>query len=419
MSYAKILQTLETRPLLVPHIALAMRKPGEETGIWLFGERHDQEIPDVSGGTQLDEVLQEMTADTILLYEGYFPPGQTIFAGAPQNIINAALTLTDADNLKLLSTKHSYLPVDEEGYRQPLSDESSGDEDSDDEESVDAWDDPDYWTGLKENAGTLEFVGQKFASDGGVSVNIDNKIRKYYADMLMQHEADDALDKMDTNVLFFVVAWALHNSVRKPGRNPHLVTAVDMVTFRTKQRYMFFRDLVRSVDDRVHPLTDFHINILGEIRMLLANEPGTDRPLMLGDDYMRFNGLFIFLMMDATIHDKLVRHAGQNFVAYAGAAHTIGQYVALRHKGYVLEHAFIAPEGQNFVTPSDKRNISHETFATILQQAQPSATTDMLEFDVTNPQKRPCHRGCVRIARGDPKTYQACMDEFLGPSTTS
>lgn len=400
MSYAKILQTLETRPLLVPHIALGMRKPGEETGIWLFGEQHDQEIPDVPGGIRLEDLFEDIKDTTVLLYEGAFPPGQMIFADAPPAVISAALRQTPADDVELLSEKNPDLTdLDEQGYNLTVDDDTRA-----------GWEDGEsYWNYIKDQSSYMEYLGQKFMSTGGVSINIDNKIRLYYVDTLRRHEEDDT--PLHPDSFLYVLGWALHNSVTKPGRNLSLVAAIDQRSFRTKQTYMFFRDVVRSVDDRIHPITDFHMNILAELRMLLENEPGTDGPLMFqGPDYMRFANLFIFLTMDVNIHDKITRHADQNFVAYSGAAHTIGQYVALRQRGYILEHAFIAPHGQHFILPSDKRGVSHETFPDTLQRLQPSLKTTMLEFDLTHPVNGPCYRECIGISNGSPSTYKRCMD---------
>lgn len=400
MSYTKILQTLETRPFLVPHIALGMRKPGEETGIWLFGESHAQDIPDVPGGIRLEDMFEAIKDDTVLLYEGAFPPGQMIFADAPQDIIRAALELTPADDVEQLSErKPDVTDLDEQGYNLTV-----------DEDTRSLWEEGDsYWDFLQDESSYMEYLGQKFMSTGGVSINIDNKIRLYHNDTVRRHEQDDI--PLDPETLLYVLGWALQNSVKRPDRNPSLGESVDPSSFPSRNSYLFFLNLVRSVDDRIHPITEYHTKMFGEIKLLLRPEPGSDAPLMLSHPYFwRFNKLFIFLMMDVNIHDKISRHADQNFIAYAGAAHTIGQYVALRHKGYVLEHAFIAPHGQNFISPSDKTDVSHATFAETFRRLQPSSNTDLLEFDLTHAIDRPLYRACIEMFRNSPSQYHLCMD---------
>lgn len=130
-------------------------------------------------------------------------------------------------------------------------------------------------------------------STGRVSINIDNKIRQYYVDTLRRHEEDDT--RIDPETLFFVLGWALHYSVRTPGRNPSLEASVDQSSCPTRNSYLFFVNHIRSVDDRVHPITDYHAKMFAEIKTLLQHEPGTDEPLMLSHPYyMRFTALFFF-----------------------------------------------------------------------------------------------------------------------------
>lgn len=41
MSYQNLLQDLNSNVIIGPYKAIGLRKPGEERGVWLFGENHD------------------------------------------------------------------------------------------------------------------------------------------------------------------------------------------------------------------------------------------------------------------------------------------------------------------------------------------------------------------------------------------
>lgn len=402
MSFAKILKSLETRPLLVPHVALGMRKPGEDKGIWLFGERHGQEDaedpPDVPGGVSIDELFEEIKDDTVLLYESLFPPGQQIFADAPPSVIQQARRITPGDDLQRYSKKSRNLTdLDEEGYELNY-----------DERTVSAWKRSDYWEFLIATSGTIHYLGEKFASVGGMAINIENKIRSYYGSTVRLHEEDERDIPPDT--FFYVLGWALFNSVKFPGTNPSLEASVDSSAFRSRETFKFFLNLLRNLDERIYPIEPYMVKILAEIKVLLEDDPETGGPLMMDDPYkMRFATLFIFLMMDVHVPERMSKHKDKNFISFCGARHTIAQYVALRHRGYVLEHAFISPDERNFISPSDKKEVSPEIFKDNLRNFE---MFDILEYDVTHPKSRPLYRACIEEFKEFKDLYHDCIKIF-------
>ena len=204
MSYNRILNILNTKAIAGPHLAFGLKKNGEQKGVWLFGEGHEKDEDygasnngfNVQDIVNIEDLLQvDNTGDinnTFLVYEGINAPGKRIFKDAPEEIKDEVRLLTpDLDTLRERGVE-KYEP-DEDGKvpEEPNSSElaeAGYNLDEADDMLIENWKDPDFWDFLLDHVGELTVTGHKMTSRGGISINIDDKIRTYFIDAMVYHE---------------------------------------------------------------------------------------------------------------------------------------------------------------------------------------------------------------------------------------
>ena len=347
MSYDNILKTLLSRPVNGPHLALGLRRPGEKTGVWLFGEAHDEYI-NTDGGVDLDVLLVQNLVqnnnDMVLFIESGSPPGKAIFKDAPVDVMRLHKVLFPVDDDDDDDDDYSVDDFDEDGNRNLK------------ERDAEAYLDPEFWASLRENY--LTYVGEKLVSAGGKVINIDNKIRHMFNTLVYDIPNNGTRMKKISEVLK-ILSWALAESVEsttQPKGGP-----VDRRDFTTPGAHEFYENLLRSVNERFHGFYSdgFLLKILPHVKAFLNDDPKTKLPYMadgsnlyLNHSYViQFSSLLSLLMMDMNLPIRMKNYPGMNFVFYGGAAHCINQYIALVQKGYVLEHTFNNPD-YGYVMPT-------------------------------------------------------------------
>lgn len=351
MSYETILRNLQTRPVEVFHLAIGMKKPGEDNGIWLFGERHthDEETSAAyhgfEGATAIDEMLEDHTTDSVLLYEGD-TPGEAIFANAPENAKELVRFLTPVQAGEVTTTKKEDISdLHENGYEllHPP------------DHLLESWMDPDYFELVRDVATTMVYLGVKFASMGGIAVNLENKVRAYFLDAIDNFMSGE-LDTRNIDVLYLVSSWALEESIVDKTVTPIHNVKYKNSGFHTFEVYFFYQNLTRSLKDRFGEV-DLSIDsivrsrVLPEIRRLLKGD--------IFDDMTYFISLFHYVMMDINISLRMKSHPNSDFISVCGAIHTVNQMVALTDQGYEVEYVYFnGEEEQDFLLPSHNTNVS-------------------------------------------------------------
>lgn len=339
MSYTKILETLQSQTVNGPHVALGLRKPGENKGIWLLGESHENDNK-VKGEVYLDTLLLQFKDDTVLLEEG-LPPGKPIFMNAPEEIMSILGRLFPGETPPKYdddATLEDVAEYDEDGNKFLY------------DTDFEMYADPEYWKVVSE-FGYINFVAEKFRSVEGKTVNVENKIRHMFIELV--HDFPNNGTRMhNISDVLKVISWALADSVHnttepKGGR-------VSPDDFKMPEAHEFYENLLRSVQERFQGGIyddDFLLTIIPHVKALLTNDPRTAKPYMAdastlyGDvSYMMlFSSLFMNLMMDMNLPIKMNKHPNMNFVFYGGSAHCVNQYINLTQQGYELEHTFVNP----------------------------------------------------------------------------
>ena len=349
MSYEKVLRNLQTRPVEIFHLAIGMKKPGEQNGIWLFGERHTHNeetsaaYHGFEGAATFDEMLKDHTTDSVLLFEGSGPPGEAIFANAPGNIKEIVRVLTPVQAEKVTTKREEDISdLHENGYEllHPP------------DYLLESWMDPEFWEFAREVSDTMEYLGGKFASMGGIAVNIENKVRAYVLDAIDNFMSGE-LDTSSVDDLFTVSSWALGESIVDKTVAPIHNVKYKNSGFNRFQVYFFYQNVTRSLKDRFGEvdLDILRSRVLPEMRRLLKDN--------LFDDTTHFVNLFHYVMMDINISLRMKSHPNMDFISVCGAAHTVNQMVALSDQGYEVEYVYFNgnPE-QDFILPSHRTNVS-------------------------------------------------------------
>ncbi|CAM9700303.1 unnamed protein product [Ectocarpus sp. 6 AP-2014] len=390
MSYLHILNILRETAVDGPHLALGLRKPGEENGIWLFGESHEQlkEYGAKRAGFQnfvhvADLLQKEHAADTVLMCENpAFTPGKKIFGDAPPAVKDAVSSLStsasDYGDFMIRVGVHDepekdddddddLPPIAEGGEQETDSDEqiTNGrmvtDERNEEGYAVTkadpltrlAWKDPPYWDWIAEEIGFVALTSEKFRSRGGVSINIENKIRRYFLAVIMQHEENAT--HVDVDVFFLVLTWALRENVI-PSTEPVGGRFVGITGLSRESSRDFFDGLLSNIR---HRWDVFSAKLMGDVvggmLVLLSEDKETGKPLMFTNDNTihDFVGLLMMVLMDMNIVPRMSENIGKSFVSYCGAQHTINQYLILHHQGYKLEHTYFN-RGFDYISPSSK-----------------------------------------------------------------
>lgn len=343
MSYQSILEIIKSKPIEYSHIALGMRKPGEKHGIWLFGERHSKEEETSSeyhgfeNAITVDEILKDHVKDTILVYEGMDSPGQEIFAEAPDHIKDIVEVMTPDVSYIVTKRKDDVITdLDENGYT--LNTVS--------EEMLQDWKDAMFWEMARYDLSEMEYVGQKFTSKGGVSINIENKIRSYFMEIIGNIVKGEHINHND---MFTVMAWSLCNKSReyeKTSDNEYKNSGLSGF-----QTHIFYQNFILNLKKRIPNYeVPVILDMLSKFKMLLREDP---YPIFL-EQIPDLVNLFMFFTMDINIINKLNNHPEMDFVSICGAQHTINQYIALSQYGYELEHIYVSD--MDFITPNDKKN---------------------------------------------------------------
>jgi len=362
MSYNKILNILQTKAVQGPRLALGLRKPGTNDAIWLFGEGHSKD-PDYgaeSNGFNLKDIVNmedllqtDNTGDisnTFLVYEGIDPPGKRIFKDAPDNIKQEARLLTP-DLVILRKIGIEAFEPDEDG---DLPDEPNSSElaeagynlDEADDMLKENWEDPGYWDFILEFTGEMTVAGEKLTSRGGISINIENKIRTYFVDTIRYHENENKV--IDVDRFFKVMLWTLEDSMDVKKE-----TGINVESFSRGTTRDLFSTLVKYINYKWKATFSpkFLGEIVGEMLVLLDDDPKTGLPFMLGQYKMRFVSLFIMVTMDMNIIPRMNENIGRDMVSYCGSSHTINQYIILHQQGYVIEHTYYNQD-MDFISPS-------------------------------------------------------------------
>lgn len=365
MSYAYLLDVLETEIIKGPHLAVALRKPGEDTGIWLFGETHtkpENRLPehyDIHDSINIVKLLAENDINSvILLYEGFNLPGKPLFQDAPDDIKTIANSLTPDRDIRerygLVDGEPSESDLDELGYFKS--------EISADDETKEMFNKPESIEYMinQTNSGYMEGAGFLYSINDGDSINIENKIRAYAVDVLRENE------EVDPDDFFTVIGWALKQSVPPEATIMAGETGIELLTRESAR--MFFEQLLRVINHHwAGEIPGIFGEIVGEMRVLIEDAPDTESgiPYMFVKDKvelsLRFVHLFMFIMMDMNIVPRMKAHPGKDFVSYCGAKHVVNQIVILHHLGYVIEHTFFEDEF-NFISEDSKQRHNIKIF---------------------------------------------------------
>ena len=361
MSYNKILKILQTKAIAGPRLAFGLKKPGAPS-VWLFGEGHAKDpaygaekngfkIKDI---VDIQDLLQtDNTGDvsnTILVYEGIDPPGKRVFKDAPDNIKHEARLLTpDLDILRKVGLEA--FESDEDGGlpEEPNSSElaeAGYNLDEVDDMIKEMWEDPGYWDFVLDNVGEMTVAGEKFTSRGGISINIENKIRTLFVDAIRYHEQENKV--IDVDRFFKIVSWALEDGV-DVKKEPLGINVESLSRISTRD---FFSALVKNTKHKWKGTfsPEFLGELTGEMFVLLRDDPKTGLPFMFGERKMDFVSFLILVMMDMNIVPRMNENKERDMVSYCGSNHTINQYVILLQQGYVIEHTYYNQE-MDFISP--------------------------------------------------------------------
>ena len=371
MSYNKILNILQTKAIAGPRLAIGLRKPGQKRAIWLFGEGHSkdpdygaekngfsvQDIVDIQDLLQTDNIGD--ISNTILVYEGIDPPGKRVFKDAPDNIKHEARLLTP-ELVILRKIGIEAFEHDEDGDlpEEPKSSElaeAGYNLDEVDDMLKENWEDPGYWDFVLDNVGEMTVAGEKFTSRGGISINIENKIRTLFVDTIRYHEEENKV--IDVDSFFKVMLWALEDSM--PVKMFRIFTKqndvgnINIESLSRRSSHDLFSTLVKYINYKWKGTfsPDFLGEIVGEMLILLEDDPKTGLPFMLGEHKMRFVFLFIMVTMDMNIVPRMNENIKRDMVSYCGVNHTINQFIILHQEGYVVENTYYNQE-MDFISPS-------------------------------------------------------------------
>ena len=358
MSYDKILKILQTKAIAGPHLAIGLRKPGQKKAIWLFGEGHNKD-PDygaerngfnVQDIVNMEDLLRtDNTGDisnTILVYEGIDPPGKKILKDAPGNIkFEARLLTRDKIFLQRIGVGKS----DEDDEPNPSELEEAGyNLDEVDDMTIEMWEDPGYWEMISENFGEMELTGSKFTSRGGISINIENKIRTLFVGIIRHHEEKNKV--IDVDRFFKVISWTIEDSV---DAKEETLGDINIESLSSGSIRDFFSAFVKYINYKWKGTfsPEFLGELVSEMLVLLEDDPKTGLPFMLGEHKMRFVFFFVMVTMDMNIVPRMNENIERDMVSYCGLNHTINQFIILHQQGYVVEYTYYN-QGMDFISPS-------------------------------------------------------------------
>lgn len=368
MSYNKILNILNTKAIAGPHLAFGLKKRGEQRGVWLFGEGHekDEDYGAENNGfnaqdiVNIEDLLQvDNTGDinnTFLVYEGINAPGKRIFKDAPEEIKDEVRLLTpDLDTLRERGVEKYEPDEDGEVPEEPNSSELAEAGYNLDEANLnlkESWNDPDFWDFYLEQVGELTVTGEKMTSRGGISINIDDKIRTYFIDAIAYHEEQNI--EIDIDRFFKIISWALNHNLPLGTEPLGDISGVELLPRKSVRD--FICALLKHTNFKWGSTFPSKLlgEIMGEIMVLVDDDLATGKPFMFGQHKMRFIALFVMIMMDMNIVPRMKENIDRDMVSYCGAAHTLNQLIILHQQGYVIEHTYFNPN-MDFLSPLSKK----------------------------------------------------------------
>lgn len=341
MSYQNILQDIHSSVIIGPYMAVGLKKPGENRGVWLFGESHEdgkRTKENIADDVYIGDIFAKYAEDVILLYEGEDTGfGAGLFVDAPAAVKSMVSRQTDNPYYleELLSpTDKADIDVDAEGYNiNPAT-----------EDELIMWQDDEFVDEFLQDQGDIPFVAGRFRSKGGIGVNIERPIRKYIFNGL--HMAD-LEGKLDIQGYISSITWALNHITSSPlsgSTDRDIVASLPPIAtgyinaFRKYIEYKF----PRSIDDDTAKSI---ISTLVEMLKPTPNEPPFGSiPVFLKNGLYSDDNRYLFLvalLIDFNVTEKIQYHSDKDIVVYTGAKHSVNQMAILLKRGYVVEHFYI------------------------------------------------------------------------------
>ena len=337
MSYQSLLDDIKGNVIIGPYMAIGLKKPGEERGVWLFGESHEdgkREQENIAGDLYIGDVIAKYADNAILLFEGEDAGfGAGLFADAPPVIKSMVSRQTENEYyLEELTTPSSAqdIELDSEGYNILPADE----------DTLEMWQDDFFWDEVLHDASDIPFIAERFRSKGGIGVNIERPIRKYIFNGL--HMAD-IHGQLDLHGYMSSVTWALNKITSSPLELVDTDSEVDVsslplraIGYINAYRKYIEHKFPRTVDDGMKKSM---VSTLAEML-----QPDQDNPLFLNNGLHSDDNRYLFiiaLLIDLNVTEKIEFHSDKDIVVYCGAKHSISQMVLLLKQGYVVEHLYL------------------------------------------------------------------------------
>lgn len=333
MAYHNILLDLSSNTIIGPYKAIALKRPGEDRGVWLFGEAHEdgkREKGNIGDDVYIGDVIAKYADDAILFYEGDGRNfGCGLFTDAPADVKEMVSGQSDIEEYVeclLKPSEKDDISLDNEGNNIHRASE----------DDLEMWQDDEFWDETLEGMGDIDFIAEKFRSKGGIGVNIDRPIRNYIFNALFMVEIYGELDIIG---YMSSVTWAL-NHISSSPRSIRADPESDISTLPFVA--IGYINAFRNYIGHKFPMTvdgDIKEGMVSALVQMLKTTPeGLPEFISGSDDSMyRFT---IALLMDLNVSEKIKFHSDKDIVVYAGAKHSVNQAVLLLKQGYVVEHYY-------------------------------------------------------------------------------
>lgn len=365
-SYENLLQDLNSNVIIGPYRAFGLKKPGEERGVWLFGEMHEdgkREEGNIGESVYIGDVIAKYARDVILLYEGSGNMfGCGLFSNAPKSIKTMVSRQSDnKDYVECLLTpsEKDDVDLDNEGYNIHRASE----------DDLLMWKDEKFWEEHLREMNDCDFIAEKFRSKGGIGVNIDRPIRNYIFNGIIMN---DMYRELDISGYVASVTWALNNisssayNIGGPDASLPPIAIGYINAFRNYLTHKF----PMTVD---HSMKNSMVSALAE---MLKPTPPDLTPLFMnvGETNNQYRSV-IALIMDLNVIEKIEYHSDKDIVVYSGAYHSINQLALLLKQGYVVQHYYANTSPNHDISfhrlsPTDKKREEDFSYDTTLDFMQ-------------------------------------------------
>lgn len=349
-SYSNILDEIENNVIDGPQIAIGMRKPGELTGVWLFGEEHVKEVIAENDGIEnfqpFHEMVQKYNENTVMLFEGPLY-GMVYLLGLPgdslKNVVRSILVGDKNDSLKPYIIPYDYKGRKEVTDEKDIKETSPYETFKMEKEEPQLWSDEEYLEFMYESY--IAKSAFKFASKGGTTINYEDKIRYFFINVLSDGTGHEDIS-INGNAFMYIIHRAIERRLPvSVAINEEHDSYTNDKSLLSDEGYYLMTIIVKYVnfmyEETITPY--FREHVLKQIQrgIQFGDNPLEPRFLDSPEEQRKMATALVLILMDFKIIGHMDNHPGKNFIVFTGTHHTIANMRILMDRGYIIEHTFV------------------------------------------------------------------------------